>query len=386
MTLWNSAEATALREMVTKFTETEIVPHQDDWEEKGEIPREVSKKAGELGILGLQFPESVGGGGAGYKELLIASEAMHEAGAAGGVQASLMTSAISCPHIVHSGNQDLIDRYVRPALSGDKIGSLAITEPDGGSDVGGIRTTARRDGDDYVINGAKTYITSAVRGDFTVVAARTGGTENPGSRGISLFVVENDNPGFIVNRKLAKMGWRCSDTADITLQDLRVPASNMVGMENMGFALISMAFVSERLGLAVQAYSAAQRCLDISVQWAKDRTTFGKPLIARQHVRMLLAEMARKIDIARVYTRTLAERADNGEFDLIAEACFAKNTGTEVGEWVANQAVQLFGGYGYMEGTEVERQYRDIRINGIGGGTVEILQELAARRLGYTPD
>lgn len=382
---WNTPEIAALRKTAVDFSAAEILPYQDQWEEDGQIPRELSGKAGKLGLLGLAFPTEAGGEGAGMRESTAVAEAMHEAGVAAGVQASLFTVTISCPHIVAGGDHDLIDKYVRPTLSGDRIGSLGITEPGGGSDVGNLKTTAVKDGDEYVINGSKTFITSAVRGEFTVVAARTGGDALKGARGVSLIVVDNDTPGFEVTRKLTKMGWRSSDTAEISLTDVRVPTGNLVGEENSGFLLISMAFVTERLSMAIQAYSQAQRCLDLSVQWCRDRETFGEPLIARQSIQMTLSEMARRTEVARTYVRSLVDRVEDGEDDLVAEACFAKNTCTETGEWVTHQAVQLFGGAGFMEGTEVERQYRDMRINGIGGGTVEILRELAARRLGYRP-
>jgi acyl-CoA dehydrogenase len=260
------------------------------------------------------------------------------------------------------------------------IGALAITEPDGGSDVGHLRTSARRDGDDYIVNGAKTYITSGVRADYVVTAVRTGG---PGAAGVSLLVVEKGTPGFEVTRKLDKMGWRSSDTAELSYTDVRVPVANLVGAENTGFLQIAAAFVSERVGLAAQAYASAQRCLDITVEWCRNRETFGRPLISRQPVQNTLAEMARRVDVARVYTRSLVERQLAGETNLIPQVCFAKNTAVEAGEWVASQAVQLFGGLGYMAESEVERQYRDMRILGIGGGTTEILTSLAAKTLGY---
>jgi acyl-CoA dehydrogenase len=265
-------------------------------------------------------------------------------------------------------------------LRGELIGSLAITEPGGGSDVGHLRTTAVRDGDHYIVNGSKTYITSAVRGDFVVTAVRTGG---PGAGGVSLLVIEKGTPGFDVSRKLEKMGWRSSDTAELSFTDARVPVENLVGAQNSGFLQIAQAFVSERIGLAVQAYASAQRCLDITVQWCRDRETFGKPLIARQAVQNTLTEMARRIDVARVYSRNVIERQLAGDDNLIAACCFAKNTAVEAGEWVASQAVQLFGGMGYMAESEIERQYRDMRIIGIGGGTTEILTGLAAKSLGY---
>ncbi|WP_373861437.1 acyl-CoA dehydrogenase family protein [Nocardia grenadensis] len=378
--MWNTAERRELRATVRAFAEREILPYQDDWERDGEIPRELHKKAGELGLLGIQFPESAGGSGGSGIDGAVVCEELHYAGVSGGVFASLFTCGIALPHLIAAGDPAQLDRWVRPTLSGDKIGSLAITEPGGGSDVGHLTTSARRDGDHYIVNGAKTYITSGCRADFVVTAVRTGG---PGASGVSLLVVEKNTPGFTVGRKLDKMGWRASDTAELFYQDVRVPVSNLVGPENSGFLQIAAAFVSERVGLAVQAYSSAQRCLDLTLDWVRNRETFGRPLISRQAVQNTVTEMARRVDIARVYTRDVAARAAAGETDLIAEVCFAKNTAVESGEWVANQAVQLFGGLGYMRESEVERQYRDMRILGIGGGTTEILTGLAAKRLGY---
>ncbi|MFI2281703.1 acyl-CoA dehydrogenase family protein [Nocardia beijingensis] len=378
--LWETQERRALRSTVRGFVEREILPYLDGWERAGEIPRELHKKAGALGLLGVQFPESAGGSGGDGVDAMIVCEEMHQAGASGGLFASLFTCGISVPHIIASGDAEQIERWVKPTLAGEKIGSLAITEPGGGSDVGHLTTTARRDGDHYIVNGAKTYITSGVRADFVVTAVRTGG---PGSGGISLLIVDKNTPGFTVSRKLDKMGWLASDTAELSYVDVRVPVENLVGPENSGFYQIAGAFVSERVGLAVQAYSSAQRCLDLTLEWVRNRETFGRPLISRQAVQNTVTEMARRIDVARVYTRDVVQRSAEGETDLIAEVCFAKNTAVEAGEWVANQAVQLFGGLGYMRESEIERQYRDMRILGIGGGTTEILTGLAAKRLGY---
>ncbi|MFD8243647.1 acyl-CoA dehydrogenase family protein [Nocardia sp. NPDC059691] len=378
--LWETPERRELRSTVRGFVEREILPYLDGWERAGEIPRELHKKAGALGLLGVQFPESAGGSGGDGVDAMIVCEEMHQAGASGGLFASLFTCGISVPHIIASGNADQIERWVKPTLAGERIGSLAITEPGGGSDVGHLTTTARRDGDHYIVNGAKTYITSGVRADFVVTAVRTGG---PGSGGISLLIVDKDTPGFTVSRKLDKMGWLASDTAELSYVDVRVPVENLVGPENSGFYQIAGAFVSERVGLAVQAYSSAQRCLELTLEWVRNRETFGRPLISRQAVQNTVTEMARRIDVARVYTRDVVQRSAEGETDLIAEVCFAKNTAVEAGEWVANQAVQLFGGLGYMRESEIERQYRDMRILGIGGGTTEILTGLAAKRLGY---
>jgi acyl-CoA dehydrogenase len=389
MSMWDTPERDELRKTVRAFAEREVLPHIDEWERIGELPRDLHRRAGEAGLLGAGLPESVGGGGGDGADTLIICEEMHHAGTPGGVFASLFTCGIAVPHMIASGDERLIELFVRPTLRGESIGSLAITEPGGGSDVGHLRTSARRDGDDYIVNGAKTYITSGVRADYVVTAVRTGGR---GAAGVSLLVVEKGTPGFEVTRKLDKMGWRSSDTAELSYTDVRVPAANLIGAENTGFAQIAAAFVAERVGLAAQAYSSAQRCLDITVQWCRDRETFGRPLISRQSVQNTLAEMARRIDVARVYTRNVVERqlstaaeaaTSNLETNLLASVCFAKNTAVEAGEWVASQAVQLFGGLGYMGESEVERQYRDMRILGIGGGTTEILTALAAKTLGY---
>jgi acyl-CoA dehydrogenase len=380
MSIWTTPEREQLRKTVRAFTEREILPNVEEWERTGDLPRDLHLRAGAAGLLGAGLPESVGGGGGDGADSVVICEELHQAGAPGGVFASLFTCGIAVPHMIASGDPRLIEEFVRPTLTGDKIGALAITEPDGGSDVGHLRTTAVLDGDHYLVNGAKTYITSGVRADYVVSAVRTGG---PGAAGVSLLVVEKGTPGFEVSRKLDKMGWRSSDTAELSYTDVRVPAANIVGAENSGFLQIAQAFVSERIGLAAQAYSSAQRCLDITAQWCRDRETFGRPLISRQSVQNTLAEMARRIDVARVYSHHVVERQLAGETNLIAPVCFAKNTAVEAGEWVAHQAVQLFGGLGYMSESEVERQYRDMRILGIGGGTTEILTALAAKTLGY---
>ncbi len=313
--------------------------------------------------------------------MVVVCEEMHYAGASGGLFAALFTSGIALPHIASAADPRQVERWVRPTLRGELIGALAITEPDGGSDVAHIATTAKRDGTDYVVNGAKTYITSGCRADFVTTAVRTG---EAGAHGISLLVVEKGTPGFDVSRKLEKMGWLASDTAELSFVDVRVPAANLVGAENTGFAQIARHFAGERIALAVQAYAGAQRALDLSVGWCRARDTFGRPLISRQTVQHTLTDMARRVDVARTYVHDVVRRSLDAERDQTAEVCFAKNTAVEAGQWVVDQAVQLHGGMGYMREAEVERQYRDMRILGIGGGTSEILTGLAARRLGYT--
>jgi acyl-CoA dehydrogenase len=373
-------ERAQLRETVRRFVRSHVLPHLDGWERDGELPRELHASAAALGLLGVALPVEVGGGGGDLLDALTVTEEILHAGGSGGLVASLLTGGIALPHLVAAGDPVQLDRFVRPVVAGELIGALGITEPEAGSDVAAIRTTARRDGDHYVLNGAKTFITSGCRADFVTTAVRTGG---PGARGISLLVVERGTPGFTVTRRLEKLGWHCSDTAELSFEGARVPAANLVGPENSGFVQIATQFVTERLALAAQAYATAQRALDLAVDWARQRHTFGRALISRQLVQHTLTEMARRIDLARVYTHHVATRHIAGE-DVVTEACFAKNSAVETAEWVVHESLQLHGGMGYMRDSEIERHYRDVRILGIGGGTDEILTGLAARRLGFT--
>ena len=374
-------EQLALQATTAEFVRREVEPHLQDWEDVGDIPRSLHLSAAKAGLLGVAFPEEVGGQGGSLLDSVALQEAFFEAGGSSGLAAGLFTGGIALPHIAAHGSPRQIDEFVRPTLAGEKIGALAVTEPGGGSDVAGIRTTAVRDGDSYIVNGSKTFITSGVRADFVTTAVRTGG---PGHAGISLLVIEKGAPGFTVDRGLAKMGWHCSDTAELSFVDVRVPAANLVGEENAGFYLIAEQFVVERIALAVHAYGIAARSLALTAAYCRERETFGKPLIARQVVQHKLVEMRRQVEAARVYTRHVAERHVNGE-SVIAEACLAKQTAVEACDHVVDQAVQLHGGTGYMHGTEVERHYRDSRILGIGGGATEVLTDLSARLLGYTP-
>ncbi|GEP34766.1 putative acyl CoA dehydrogenase [Nocardioides szechwanensis] len=372
----------ALREVATEFVRREIAPHLQDWEDAQSIPRELHLAAAKQGLLGISFPESVGGEGGDLLDTVAVQEAMFAAGASSGLMAGLFTNGIALPHIAAHGSPDLVDRYVRPTLAGELIGSLAITEPGGGSDVGNLRTTAVRDPDTgcYVVNGAKTFITSGVRADFVTTAVRTGG---PGGAGVSLLVIDTDTPGFTVDRSLAKMGWHCSDTAELSFTDVRVPVGNLVGEQDAGFWYIAEQFVVERMALAVHGYGIAARSLALTKAYCQERDTFGQPLIKRQVVRHKLVEMHRQVEVARAYTHAVAARHVAGE-SVIAEACLAKQTACDAATYVCDQAVQLHGGTGYMHGTEVERHYRDARLLPIGGGATEVLTDLAAKLLGYT--
>ena len=374
-----SEEQLALKQSAIEFTRREVTPYLDQWERDGELPRDLQKKLAHAGLLAVGVPEEVGGDGGTLLDICALQEGFMEAGWSGGAMASAFTHGIAIPHIVQRGSQELIDTYVRPVLAGDMIGSLAITEPGTGSDVAGITTRAVRDGDDWVINGAKTFITSSVRGDFVTTAVRTG---DNGAHGISLIVVPKGTPGFTVSRKLDKMGWLASDTGELSYVDVRVPATNLVGEENSGFYYIADNFVTERIWLALMGYGHALRCLNLAADYCRTRETFGEPLVANQVVRAKLTEMHRQVAIARSYTLEVARRYEAGE-QVIAEACLAKQTAVDTAVWVADQAVQLHGGMGYMRESEVERHYRDVRLLPIGGGATEVLTDLAARLLGY---
>ncbi|QIX28324.1 acyl-CoA dehydrogenase [Nocardioides sp. JQ2195] len=374
-----SAEHEALRATATEFVRREVAPHLQEWEDTGSIPRSLHPAAARQGLLGVSFPEEVGGQGGDILDSIVLQEAMFAEGASSGLMAGLFTGGIALPHLAANGSADLVDRFVRPTLAGEKIGSLGVTEPGGGSDVAGITTRAERSGDHFVVNGAKTFITSGVRADFVTTAVRTGG---PGHAGVSLLVIEKDTPGFTVDRSLRKMGWHCSDTAELSFVDVQVPVTNLVGEENSGFVQIAEQFVVERLALAVHGYGVAGRALALAAAYAKERQTFGRPLADRQVIRHKLVDMHRRVETARVYTHHVAARHAAGE-SVIAEACLAKQTAVETAEQVCHEAVQVFGGAGYMHGTEVERHYRDARILGIGGGATEVLTDLAARLLGY---
>jgi acyl-CoA dehydrogenase len=382
-------ERRALAELTAEFTRREIVPHLDAWEHAGEVPRSLHRAAAQAGLLGLGYAEDLGGSGGDAVDVVVMTEAMLGAGASGGLVSALFTHGIALPHVVdaarareeagdHEGAAHLRDTWVRPVLAGEAIAALAVTEPGGGSDVADLRTRAVLDGDHWVVDGAKTYITSGTRADLVVTAARTGG---PGAGGLSLLVVDPRSEGFTASGKLAKMGWHCSDTAELSYTGVRVPAADLLGAEQ-GFASLARHFAVERLNIAVMGYATAQRCLDLTLAWVRERETFGRPLASRQVVRHTLVEMHRRTDVARRYARDVAVRLAAGE-QVTLEAVLAKQTGVEAAEYVADRAVQLHGGMGYMRECEVERHYRDVRILGIGGGATEVMTDLASRLLGW---
>jgi acyl-CoA dehydrogenase len=372
-------QRSALADSVARFAEREIAPHVDAWDQAGEFPRSLYARAAAFGLLGLGYPEDVGGTPAPWMLRLALSQAIARHGASGGVLASLFSHNIGLPPILALGSRELQQRVIPPVLRGEKIAALAITEPGGGSDVARLRTLATRDGDHFRIHGEKVFITSGVRADFLTVAVRTG---EAGARGLSMIVVPGDVPG-LRRTPLAKMGWWCSDTAQIHFDDVRVPAANLIGEEGAGFKAIMDNFNGERLALAAAALGFAQTCFDEALAWARQRQTFGAPLIERQVIRHKLVDMRMGIDSTQAWVDALGERADAADHspDWVAQVCMLKNHATQTMQFCADQAVQILGGMGFMRGTRSERIYREVKVMMIGGGAQEIMKELAARQL-----
>ncbi|MDY6825014.1 MAG: acyl-CoA dehydrogenase family protein [Thermodesulfobacteriota bacterium] len=360
-----------LRKAVRDLGKKAIAPYIDEWEEAGEFPRELYKAAGDLGYLGLGFPEDVGGTPCDIFMGIAMSEELMRYGS-GGLLASLGSLFIALPPIVQHGTPEQKERFGKPVVAGDRISALGVTEPDCGSDVANLKTTAVRDGDDYIVNGAKTFITSGVRADQLTCAVRTGGD---GAHGISFLVIEADSPGYSVGRKLDKMGWWVSDTAEIFFDNCRVPAANLIGEENSGFYIIMENFQAERLMLTVMANTTAHLALEACLKYVKEREAFGRKISGFQVTRHKLVDMATMVEASREFTYRVAAKIDAGE-NQVKEISMAKNFACMVSDKVTYDAVQLFGGSGYMRGTPVERLYRDNRILSIGGGTTEIMKEI----------
>ena len=371
-------ERQAFRDTVRGFVEREIRPHADGWDEAGEVPWELHRKAGELGLFGFGIDEAYGG--LGFDDAFmraIYAEEISKCGATG-VPADLGARSISVGPIHALGSEELKRRILPSVVGGEKGASLAITEPSGGSDVANLRTRASEDGDHYVINGAKTFITGGMRSDYFVVAARTGGE---GLTGISLFLVEAQAPGFTRQRLSRKMGWWCSDTAALFFDDCRVPAGNLLGPKDRGFLAVMQNFNFERFFMAAQCLGMMQACLEDSILWARERKTFGKRLIEHQVIRHKLADMSARIDATEALIRNIAWLINEGEMP-VAEICKAKFFASKGLEFCASEAMQVLGGAGYLRGNRIERIYREVKVMAIGGGSEEILRDLAARQMG----
>ncbi|SFM64574.1 acyl-CoA dehydrogenase family protein [Marinobacter zhejiangensis] len=366
-----------VRQTVRKFINTHVRPHINDWEEAGEFPKDIYRLAGEAGLLGIGFPEALGGSGTGdtFLKVAVSEELMRST--SGGFVASLGSLDIGLPPVAKWAQPAIRDGIVPQVLKGEKISALAITEPNGGSDVAAIKTRAVRDGDHYIVNGSKTFITSGHRADYYTVAVRTGGE---GHGGISLLLIDRNTPGFTRGQKLKKMGWWASDTAELFFEDCRVPVENLIGAENAGFIAIMSNFLQERLMLTIMAYMTAQMALEESLNYSHQREAFGRPIDRFQVTRHKLVDMATRIDVAREYAYRCAALMQAGK-NPIKEVAMAKNFAVEVCEFVTREAVQLHGGMGYMRESVVERLYRDAKILSIGGGTDEIMKELIAKQM-----
>ena len=378
--LFENDEHAALRAQVDRFAAAEIAPHADAWEEAEEFPLDLYRRAAAAGVLGVGYPEAYGGAGGDLSHVVAASESMVLAGRSVGTTVGLGSHGIALPPILRAGTEEQKQRWVPRVLRGEWVSALAITEPGGGSDVANLQTRAVRDGDELVINGSKTFITSGARADLVTVAVRTGG---PGHGGVSLLVVEKGTPGFTVGRKLKKMGWWASDTAELHFEDCRVPVGNVLGEVDQGFVTIMQNFATERVFLAAQCVAIATLAYQESVAYARERMAFGKALSGFQVTRHKLADMATRIAAARALTGEVVTRVLAGDMAAAGLAAMAKNTATDMCSAVCDAAVQIHGGFGYMRGCLVERLYRDARLYPIGGGTREIMNEIISKLEGY---
>ena len=366
------------RGSVRRFVDKEVRPHVDEWEEAGQFPRQLFRRFAALDLLGLKYDEKYGGTNAGVIYEAVLFEELARCGS-GGVAAGIGAHiAIATPPINDFGTDAQRQRWLAPAIKGEKIVALGITEPSGGSDIAHVETTARRDGETYVLNGSKMFITNGVHADLVVVLART--KPEGGHHGLTLLVVERDSPGYSVGRKLDKLGWRASDTAELVFQDCRVPVQNRLGEENNGFYLAVGNFQWERLWIATMAVASAQRSLELAIDYAANRVQFGKTLVSMQVIRHQIADMALTIEKARQLTyHALWLHAQ--KIPCTREVSMAKIAATEADVEVADRALQIHGGYGYMMEYPIQRAWRDARLGPIGAGTNEIMREIIAREL-----
>jgi acyl-CoA dehydrogenase len=374
-----------IEDAARKFVQSEVAAHLGDWEEAGEFPRALYARAADMGWLEMGYPEEFGGTPSPWKLRNALTIALARAGGSGGLMASLFSHNIGLPPVVRHGSPALQREVIPGVLSGKKIAALAITEPGGGTDVSALRTTARLDGDEYVVDGEKIFITSGMRADWITVAVRTD-LKNKGPMGISMLMVPGDAIG-LSRSPLKKMGWLCSDTAHLRFDGVRVPARYLVGSEGDGFKMILTNFNGERLSMAAMALGFSECCYDEALSWAQQRKTFGTALVDHQVIRHKLMDMKMRIESTRAWLNAVSARADSGNkadkgAEWVAQVCLLKNHATQTMQFCADQGVQILGGMGYMRGTACERIYREVKVMMIGGGAEEIMKELASRQLG----
>ncbi len=365
-----------------RFIQTEVAPYLNDWEDAGEFPRSLYPRAAALGWLAMGYPESLGGTPSPWRLRNVMTVALARFGGSGGLMASLFSHNIGLPPLLRHGSTTLQQEVVPPVLRGEKIAALAITEPGGGTDVMALRSTARLDGGEYVVDGEKVFITSGMRADWLTVAVRTDPADK-GPGGISMLMVPGDAPG-LTRSPLRKMGWLCSDTAQLRFDGVRVPARYLVGDEGAGFKMILTNFNGERLSMAAMALGFAECCYDEALAWARQRKTFGSALVDHQVIRHKFMDMKMRIESTRAWLGAVSDQADAATkgAQWVAQVCLLKNHATQTMQFCADQGVQILGGMGFMRGTACERIYREVKVMMIGGGTEEIMKELASRQLG----
>jgi len=376
----STPEHDALRASIRRFVESEVTPFVDEWEAAGHFPDSLFHRLGDLGFLGLHYPERWGGSGGDLAAGLILMEELGRCGAGGISMAVGVQTHMATPALCEFGTEEQCERYLRPAIAGRRIAAIAITEPDAGSDVAAIRTSAVRDGDEWIVNGTKLYITNGVRADFLNCVVRTDPSAE--RRGVSLMLIDTDSPGVSVSRRLDKLGMRSSDTAEIALVDVRVPHANVIGgIPGEGFAQLMWQLQYERLSGAAAGIGQADRTLAITIEFAKERRAFGRPIAQHQAIAHKLADAATELEAARALLESVVWRIQHGEYP-VAEISMTKKYVAQVQNRVADTCLQVHGGAGYMSEYEVSRQFRDARLWRIGAGTDEVMNEVIAKRLG----
>jgi len=377
MSLYFTEEHDFFRKSFQEFLKKEVVPHIDKWEETGHIERFIWEKFGEMGYFGINYPEAHGGLDLDLFYTVIFLEELQKVNSGGFAAAMWAHAYLAMTHLNKEGNEAQKKKYLAPSITGEMIGCLCITEPFGGSDVGGMRSTAVKKGDKYVINGSKTFITNGVYSDYLIVAAKT--SPELGNKGISIFVIDRETPGVSAT-KLDKLGWRASDTGEIAFDNVEIPLENLMGEENKGFPYIMQHFALERLIMGINSHARSEWALEYTIQYMKDRMAFGKSISKFQALRHKVAQLASEIEVCKTFNYVTTKRLNDGEY-VVKEATMSKLISTKVADDVAYECLQLLGGYGYMEEYPLARNLRDSRLGPIGGGTSEILREIIAKMI-----
>lgn len=373
--MYFTEEHNLFRESLRSFLKKEVVPHIDNWEHEGKIDASIWKKMGEMGFLGIHYPETYGGSNLDFFYTVILQEELQRINSGGFAAAVWAHVYLSMTHLNAEGSEQVKQNYLAPSIAGEKLGCLCITEPSGGSDVASMRTTAVKEGDNYIINGSKTFITNGIYSDYLVVTAKT--KPELGNKGISIFVMDRDTAGISAT-KLDKLGWRASDTAEIAFDNVKVPAENLLGEENQGFTYIMQHFAIERLVMGINAHARAEFALEYTLNYMSERTAFGKELDKFQALRHRYVDIYADMEICKAYNYAVAARLDRGEY-VVKEASISKLKSTKMADTVMYECMQFLGGYGYMEEYPLARMLRDSRLGPIGGGTSEILKEIIGK-------